>query len=365
MTFVAQKYIRMKYNFYAGPAILPREVIEEASKAVLEFSGMGLSLLEISHRSKEFIAVMDEAVALVKELLHVSDEYAVLFLGGGASTQFAMAPMNLLDSEAKAAYADTGTWASKAIKDGKLFGQVDVVASSKDQNYSYIPKNYTVDASYSYLHLTSNNTIFGTQYHKFPEVSVPLICDMSSDIFSRTFDINKFDLIYAGAQKNMGPAGATLVIVKKSALGKVNRQIPAMLDYKNHIEADSMYNTPPVFPVFVSMLTLRWIKKLGGVAAIQKLNEDKATLLYNEIERNSLFYTPTHPDDRSMMNICFLLHNKDLEKDFLLKCKEAGCVGLEGHRSVGGFRASTYNAMSVEGVQVLVDVMKDFEKTHQ
>ncbi len=354
----------MKYNFYAGPAILPREVIEEASKAVLEFSSMGLSLLEISHRSKEFIAVMDEAVALVKELLHVSDEYAVLFLGGGASTQFAMAPMNILDSEAKAAYADTGTWANKAIKDGKLFGQVDVVASSKDQNYSYIPKDYAVDTSYSYLHLTSNNTIFGTQYHKFPEVNVPLVCDMSSDIFSRTFDINKFDLIYAGAQKNMGPAGATLVIVKKSALGKVNRQIPAMLDYKNHIEADSMYNTPPVFPVYVSMLTLRWIKKLGGVAAIQKLNEAKATLLYNEIERNSLFYTPTHSDDRSMMNICFLLHNKDLEKDFLAKCKDAGCVGLEGHRSVGGFRASTYNAMSIEGVQVLVDVMKEFEKLH-
>lgn len=354
----------MKYNFYAGPAILPREVIEEASKAVLEFSGMGLSLLEISHRSKEFIAVMDEAVALVKELLHVSDDYAVLFLGGGASTQFAMAPMNLLDSNAKAAYADTGTWASKAIKDGKLFGQVDVVASSKDQNYSYIPKGYSVDPSYSYLHITSNNTIFGTQYHQFPEVNVPLVCDMSSDIFSRTFDIHKFDLIYAGAQKNMGPAGATLVIVKKSALGKVNRQIPAMLDYKNHIEADSMYNTPPVFPVYVSMLTMKWIKKLGGVAALQKLNEEKAALLYNEIERNSLFYTPTHQDDRSTMNICFLLHNKDLEKEFLAKCKEAGCVGLEGHRSVGGFRASTYNAMSKEGVQVLVDVMKDFEKSH-
>jgi phosphoserine aminotransferase len=354
----------MKYNFYAGPAILPREVIEEASKAVLEFSGMGLSLLEISHRSKEFIAVMDEAISLAKELLQISDEYAVLFLGGGASTQFAMAPMNLLDSNAKAAYADTGTWASKAIKDGKLYGQVDVVASSKDQNYSYIPKGYAVDSSYTYLHVTSNNTIFGTQYHQFPEVSVPLVCDMSSDIFSRTFDINKFDLIYAGAQKNMGPAGATLVIVKKSALGKVNRQIPAMMDYKNHIEAESMYNTPPVFPVYVSMLTMRWIKKLGGVAALQKLNEEKAALLYNEIERNAMFYTPTHQDDRSMMNICFLLHNKELEKEFLAKCKEAGCVGLEGHRSVGGFRASTYNAMSKEGVQVLVEVMKDFEKSN-
>jgi phosphoserine aminotransferase len=353
----------MKYNFYAGPAILPREVIEEASQAVLEFSGMGLSLLEISHRSKEFIAVMDEAVALVKELLQVSDDYAVLFLGGGASTQFAMAPMNLLDSSAKAAYTDTGTWASKAIKDAKLYGQVDVIASSKDKNYSYIPKGHTLDSSYSYLHITSNNTIFGTQYRQFPEVGVPLVCDMSSDIFSRTFDINKFDLIYAGAQKNMGPAGATLVIVKKSALGKVTRQIPAMLDYTNHIEAESMYNTPPVFPVYVSMLNLRWIKKMGGVAAIQKLNEDKAALLYNEITRNTLFYTPTQEEDRSFMNICFLLLNKDLEKDFLSKCKEAGCVGLEGHRSVGGFRASIYNAMSIEGVQVLVDVMKEFEKS--
>ena len=351
----------MKYNFYAGPAILPREVIEEAAQAVLEFNGMGFSLLEISHRSKEFIAVMDEAVALVKELLHIGDEHEVLFLSGGASSQFYMAPMNLLDESTKAAYTDTGTWASKAIKDGGIYGQVDVIASSKDKNYSYIPKGYDIDASYRYLHLTSNNTIFGTQYQSFPETNVPLVCDMSSDIFSREIDINRFDLIYAGAQKNMGPAGTTLVIVGKSALGKVSRKIPAMLKYENHIEAGSMYNTPPVFPVYVSMLTLRWIKKNGGVAGMQKANEEKATLLYNEIDRNSLFYSPTNLEDRSRMNVCFLLHNSELEKEFLSKCKDAGCIGLEGHRSVGGFRASIYNAMTLEGIQVLVDVMKAFE----
>ncbi|MEY3421035.1 MAG: 3-phosphoserine/phosphohydroxythreonine transaminase [Bacteroidota bacterium] len=354
----------MKYNFYAGPAILPKEVMNEASKAVLEFNGMGFSLLEISHRSKEFIAVMDEAVALVKELLHVSDDYEVLFLAGGASLQFAMAPMNLLDESMKAAYTDTGTWASKAIKDAKLYGKVDVIASSKEANYSYIPKGYDIDPTYRYLHITSNNTIFGTQYKSFPETGVPLVSDMSSDIFSRTIDVSKFDLIYAGAQKNMGPAGTTLVIVKKSVLGTVNRSIPAMMNYLNHIEAGSMYNTPPVFPVYVSMLTLRWIKNNGGVAAIQKRNEAKADALYNEIERNPLFYTPTAMEDRSNMNVCFLLHDKEKEKQFLESCKYAGCIGLEGHRSVGGFRASLYNAMSLEGVNVLIDVMKDFEKLH-
>lgn len=354
----------MKYNFYAGPAILPREVIEEAAQAVLDFNGMGFSLLEISHRTKEFIAVMDEAVALVKELLNVGDDHEVLFLSGGASSQFYMAPMNLLNDQEKAAYVDTGTWASKAIKDGKIYGTIDVLASSKDRNYSYIPKDYDINTDYKYLHLTSNNTIYGTQYKSFPETSVPIVCDMSSDIFSREIDINKFDLIYAGAQKNMGPAGTTLVIVRKSALGTVTREIPAMAKYENHIEAGSMYNTPPVFSVYVSMLTLRWIKKNGGVAGIQKLNEEKANTLYNEIERNSLFYTPTNADDRSNMNICFLLHNKDLEKDFLTKCKEAGCVGLEGHRSVGGFRASVYNAMSIEGINQLVSVMQEFEKVN-
>jgi phosphoserine aminotransferase len=275
-----------------------------------------------------------------------------------------MAPMNLLDESMKAAYTDTGTWASKAIKDAKLYGKVDVIASSKEANYSYIPKGYDIDPTYRYLHITSNNTIFGTQYKSFPETSVPLVSDMSSDIFSRTIDVSKFDLIYAGAQKNMGPAGTTLVIVKKSALGRVNRSIPAMMNYLNHIEAGSMYNTPPVFPVYVSMLTLRWIKNNGGVAAIQKRNEAKADALYDEIERNPLFYTPTAMEDRSNMNVCFLLHDKEKEKQFLESCKYAGCIGLEGHRSVGGFRASIYNAMSLEGVNVLIDVMKDFEKLH-
>ncbi|MBK9734019.1 MAG: 3-phosphoserine/phosphohydroxythreonine transaminase [Saprospiraceae bacterium] len=354
----------MKYNFYAGPAILPHEVIEEAAKAVLDFNGMEFSILEISHRSKEFIAVMDEAVALVKELMHIGDEHEVLFLSGGASSQFYMAPMNILDETEKAAYVDTGTWASKAINDGKLYGHVDVIASSKDKNYNYIPKGYTIDPSYKYVHLTSNNTIFGTQYKSFPETSVPFVCDMSSDIFSRVIDVNKFDLIYAGAQKNMGPAGTTLVIVRKSILGKVSRKIPAMLKYTNHIEAGSMYNTPPVFPVYVSMLTLRWIKKNGGVSGIQKMNEAKAAALYNEIDRNPLFFCPNETEDRSNMNICFLLKDSELEKDFLTKCKEAGCIGLEGHRSVGGFRASTYNAMSMEGIQQLIGVMKEFEKNN-
>lgn len=351
----------MKYNFYAGPAILPKEVMAEAAQAVVDFNGSGLSILEISHRSKDFIAVMDEAVALVKELLSIGEDHEVLFLSGGASSQFFMVPMNLLDETMKAAYADTGTWASKAIKEGQLYGHVDVIASSKDKNYSYIPKGYVIDPSYKYFHITSNNTIFGTQYQEFPKTDVPLVCDMSSDIFSRTFDINDFDLVYAGAQKNMGPAGTTLVIVRKSALGQVSRKIPAMLKYENHIENGSMYNTPPVFPVYVSMLTLRWIKKNGGVAGMQRHNKLKANLLYNEIDRNSLFYSPTNMEDRSKMNICFLLHNSDLEKDFLAKCKDAGCIGLEGHRSVGGFRASVYNAMSIEGVEVLVKVMQDFE----
>ena len=354
----------MKYNFYPGPAILPREVMNEAAEAIMEFNGMGFSILEISHRSKEFIAVMDEAQALVKELLQVPDDFEVLFLAGGASLQFAMAPMNLLDGDSKAAYTDTGTWASKAIKDGKLFGKVDVIASSKDKNYSYIPKGYKIDPEYKYLHITSNNTIAGTQYKSFPVTDVPLVCDMSSDIFSRTIDVNAFDVIYAGAQKNMGPAGTTLVIIRKSALGKVTRAIPAMMNYQNHIDAGSMYNTPPVFPVFVSMLTLRWIKANGGVAAIQKRNEEKANALYAEIDRNPLFYTPNATEDRSFMNVCFLLKDSEKEKLFISQAKEAGCIGIEGHRSVGGFRASIYNAMSIEGVQCLISVMQDFERAH-
>jgi phosphoserine aminotransferase len=351
------------HNFYAGPAILPAEVMTEAATALHDFNQTGLSILEISHRSKEFISVMDEAVSLVRELLNVPDDFAVLFLSGGASSQFFMAPMNLMDSNMKAAYTDTGTWANKAIKDAKLYGQVDVVASSKEDNYTHIPAIPQIDSTYRYLHITSNNTIYGTQYQEFPITEVPMVADMSSDIFSRPFDINAFDLVYAGAQKNMGPAGTTLVIVRKSALGKVTRPIPAMLSYTNHIEAGSMYNTPPVFPVYVSMLTLRWVKQKGGVDAMKLRNETKASLLYSEIERNSLFYSPVRVEDKSRMNVCFLLHNRDLEKAFLQKCKEAGCVGLEGHRSVGGFRASVYNAMEASSVQVLVDIMRDFERT--
>lgn len=349
-----------QYNFYAGPAILPRTVIEQAAQAVLDFEGTGFSILEVSHRSKEVVAMMDEAIASVRSLLNVGDEFEVLFISGGASSQFFMAPMNLLGEGDKAAYTDTGTWAAKAIKDAKLFGQIDVLASSKDKNYSYIPKGYGIDAAYRYLHLTSNNTIFGTQYHEWPETSVPFVCDMSSDIFSREIDINKFDLIYAGAQKNMGPAGTTLVIVRKDVLGRASRALPAMADYKSHIEGVSMYNTPPVYAVYTSMLTLRWIKEQGGVKAMEVLNAAKAQALYGEIDSNPMFYTPTAYDDRSHMNVNFLLHDKEQEKAFLAMCKDAGCVGLEGHRSVGGFRASIYNAMSIEGVNVLIDVMKEY-----
>jgi len=351
------------HNFYAGPAILPKEVMTEAAASLQDFNQTGLSILEISHRSKEFISVMDEAVSLVRELLHVPDDFAVLFLSGGASSQFFMAPMNLLDNDMKAAYTDTGTWANKAIKDARLYGQVDVVTSSKEDNYTHIPTIPQIDSTYRYLHITSNNTIYGTQYQEFPKTDVPMVADMSSDIFSRPFNINAFDLVYAGAQKNMGPAGTTLVIVRKSALGKVTRQIPAMLSYTNHIEAGSMYNTPPVFPVYASMLTLRWVKQKGGVDAMKLRNESKASLLYAEIERNGLFYSPVRVADQSRMNVCFLLHNRDLEKAFLQKCKEAGCVGLEGHRSVGGFRASIYNAMEETSIQVLVGIMREFERT--
>ena len=354
----------MKYNFYAGPAILPQEVLKEAAQAVISFGNTGLSILEISHRSKEFIAVMDEAVDLVKELMNIGDEYAIMFLSGGASSQFYMAPMNILNDNEYAAYVDTGTWSSKAIKEAKLYGNIEVLASSKDANYSYIPKDLKIDDKFKYLHLTSNNTIFGTQYKSFPKTNVPLICDMSSDIFSKEIDINKFDLIYAGAQKNMGPAGTTLVIVKKSALGKVSRPIPSMLKYENHIESGSMYNTPPVYSVFVSMLTLRWIKAQGGLKAMEKRNNEKASKLYNEIDRNKLFFSPTNVEDRSFMNICFKLHDENLEKEFLEQSNQAGCVGLEGHRSVGGFRASIYNAMSINGIKVLVDMMKEFEAIH-
>lgn len=353
-----------KQNFSAGPAILPAPVIAEAAAAAADWNGSGLSILEISHRSKEFVAVMEEAESLTRELLQVSDDYAVLFLTGGASSQFYMTAHNLLGENDRAYYVNTGTWSTKAIKEAKLYGQVVEVASSADTNFSYIPKGYDIPADARYLHLTSNNTIFGTQYQQFPDVSVPIVSDMSSDIFSRPFDVNRFGLIYAGAQKNLGPAGVTLVLVRKDLLGKVNRDIPTMLNYETHIKKGSAFNTPPVYPIFVSMLTMRWIKQHGGVAAMAERNEAKADLIYQEIDRNPLFVGAAAKEDRSRMNATFVMHHTDLEGAFLEAATNAGCVGIKGHRSVGGFRASIYNAMPIEGVQTLVDVMQEFARQH-
>jgi len=354
-----------KHNFYAGPSILPEFTIDNTAKAVKDFAGTGLSILEISHRSKEFIAVMDEAIALFKELLNIPQGYSVIFLGGGASLQFAMVPFNLFNK--KAAYLSTGVWAKKAIKEAKIFGEVNVVASSEDKNFSYIPKNFTIPTDVDYFHITTNNTIFGTEIRKDFDSPVPLVADMSSDIFSRPLDVSKYSLIYAGAQKNLAPAGVTLVIVKEDILGKVTRPIPTMLDYRTHIKAESMFNTPPVFAVFAAQQTLVWLKGLGGVNAIQKMNIEKAKLLYDEIDRNKLF-VPTVKDaeDRSLMNICFVMAEeyKELEQPFADFAKSKGMVGIAGHRSVGGFRASTYNALPKESVQALVDTMKEFEKNH-
>ncbi len=350
-----------KHNFSAGPCILPPEVILKASEAVLNFNGSGLSLIEISHRSKDFVAVMDKARSLALELLGLENKgYQALFLQGGASLQFIMTAYNLL--EKKAGYLNTGTWSDKAIKEAKLFGEVIEVGSSKDENFKYIPKGYTVPDGLDYLHLTSNNTIFGTQIKKFPKVNVPLVCDMSSDIFSRQLDFSKFDLIYAGAQKNMGPAGATLVVVKEDILGKVSRKIPSMLDYKQHIIGESMYNTPGVFAVYVSMLTLEWLKELGGIAAIEEINNKKAQLLYSEIDLNPVFQGFSAPEDRSNMNATFTLSDERLKDEFDALWKEAGISGLTGHRSVGGYRASMYNALPLESVGVLVDVMSEMER---
>jgi phosphoserine aminotransferase len=350
-----------KHNFSAGPCILPQEVFQEASQAVLDFNNSGLSILEISHRSKDFVDVMEEARNLSLELLGLKGKgYQALFLQGGASLEFLMVAYNLL--EKKAAYLNTGTWADKAIKEAKLFGEVDVVASSKDKNFNYIPKGYKIPKDADYFHCTSNNTIFGTQMKRFPASSIPLVCDMSSDIFSRQLDFSKFDLIYAGAQKNMGPAGTTLVIIKDDILGKVTRKIPSILDYKQHIEKESMYNTPSVYPVYVSLLTLRWLKAQGGIAAIEKLNKKKAVLMYSEIDINPLFNGYTANEDRSIMNATFNLKNESLKDKFDKMWKEAGIIGLNGHRSVGGYRASMYNALPLESVQVLVDVMGDLER---
>jgi phosphoserine aminotransferase len=351
-----------KHNYSAGPCILPQEVFQKSAEAILDFNNSGLSLLEISHRSKDFVAVMDEARDLALELLDLKGKgYQALFLHGGASLEFLMVPYNLMKVEGKAAYLDTGTWASAAIKEAKLFGDVTVVASSKDENYSYIPKGFAVPSDVDYFHCTSNNTIFGTQIKEFPNVSVPMVCDMSSDIFSRVLDFSKFDIIYAGAQKNMGPAGTTLVVIKEEILGKSGRVIPSMLDYEKHIKAESMYNTPAVFPVYASLLTLQWLKKIGGIAAVEKLNQAKANLLYTEIDRNPYFKGAAKVEDRSNMNVVFLLDNEEHTELFDSMWKAAGISGLPGHRSVGGYRASMYNALPIESVQVLVDVMKDFE----
>ena len=351
-----------KHNFFAGPSILSDYTIKNTAEAVLDFAGMGLSILEISHREKEFIAVMDNARALVKELLNVPQGYDVIFMGGGASMQFCMAPYNLM--EKKAAYLDSGTWASNAIKEAKFFGEVDVVASSKDANYSFIPKGFTVPSDADYFHYTSNNTIFGTQMHSTPNVGIPLVSDMSSDIFSRPIDIAKYDLIYAGAQKNLAPAGVTVIIVKEDALGRVTRPIPTILNYKTHIKGESMFNTPPVLPVFAALKTLEWYKQLGGVEAIEKINIDKAGILYDAIDSSKLFKGSAAVEDRSLMNVCFVMNDeyKELEDEFGKFAKGKGIMGIKGHRSVGGFRASIYNAMPKTSVQVLIDTMKEFER---
>lgn len=352
-----------KHNYSAGPCILPQEVLAEAAASVQNFDGLDLSLLEISHRSKNFVAVMDEAVALVKELMEVPEGYSVLFLQGGASLEFVMVPFNLMKAEGgKAAYLNTGTWSSKAIKEAKRMGEVVEVASSKEQNFNNIPKGYSIPSDVDYFHCTSNNTIFGTQMKSFPQTYVLKVCDMSSDIFSRQVNVADFDLIYAGAQKNMGPAGATLVIVKNEILGKSGRDIPAYLDYATHIDKDSMFNTPPVFSTYVSMLTLRWLKGIGGIAEMEKINQAKADLLYSEIDRNSKFYGTAAKEDRSNMNACFLAHEGVDTAKFDEMWKAAGISGINGHRSVGGYRASMYNALPLESVQALVDVMQAFEK---
>lgn len=351
-----------KHNFSAGPCILPQEVFEKSAEAILDFNGIGLSLLEISHRSKDFVPVMDEARAIVKRLMNLGDDYEVLYVGGGASLQFAMVPFNLMKAEnGKAAYLDTGTWAAGAIKEAKKLGKVDVVGSSKEDNYSYIPKDYTVSSDNNYFHCTSNNTIYGTQMKTFPKVDTLMVCDMSSDIFSRQLDFSQFDVIYAGAQKNMGPAGVTMVVVKKDILGKTGRDIPSYLDYSLHIAKESMYNTPPVFPVYATLLTLQHLEKNGGIAAAEQRNEAKAKFLYDEIDSNPLFETFCVKEDRSLMNVSFKLLDDSKKEEFDAAWKAAGINGLNGHRSLGGYRASLYNALPIESVQVLVDVMKSIK----
>jgi phosphoserine transaminase len=353
-----------KYNFNAGPCMLPREVIENTANQILDFNGSGLSLAEISHRAKDFQPVVDETVALVKEVLDVPEGYSVIFLGGGASLQFCMAPMNFLKK--KAGYVNTGVWAKKAMKEAKLFGEVVEVASSAADNFTYIPKNYNIPTDIDYLHITSNNTIYGTEMHKDLDAPVRMIGDMSSDIFSRPVDVAKYDCIYAGAQKNLSMAGVTIVIVKDEALGKVDRPLPTMLDYRTHVSKGSMFNTPPVVPIYTAMENLRWVKANGGVEAMAKLAKQRADMLYGEIDRNKLFRGTVKEEDRSYMNICFVMNDEytELQQEFFDFATSKGMVGIKGHRDVGGFRASCYNAQTIEGVQALIDAMKEFEAKH-
>ncbi|HIG90104.1 MAG: 3-phosphoserine/phosphohydroxythreonine transaminase [Flavobacteriaceae bacterium] len=349
-----------KHNFCAGPSILPKEVIIQAAESVLDINESGLSLLEISHRSKAFVDIMEEARSLVLELTKLNGkDYSVLFLQGGASTQFSMVPYNILSK--KAAYLDTGSWSSKAIKEAKLFGEITEIASSKDSNYNYIPKNYTISEDCDYFHCTSNNTIYGTQIKEFQSSIIPIVCDMSSDIFSRQLDFSKFDLIYAGAQKNLGPAGVTIVIIKNSVLGNTSRNIPSMMDYQTHINKSSLYNTPPVFSVYVSLLNMRWLKSSGGIKKLEEINNKKATILYSEIDINPFFKGHVKEEDRSAMNVTFNLVNDDFKETFDSMLKDAGIIGINGHRSVGGYRASMYNAMPIESVKTLVEVMSELE----
>ena len=348
------------HNFNAGPSVLPKEVFEQASQSVLNFNNTGLSILEIGHRTSLFEDVLHEAVALTKDLMQLDRDHEVLFLHGGASTQFFQVPMNLLGADETAAYLDCGVWGTKAIKEAKLFGQVNVVASSKDKNYTYIPRDFEIPKSSTYFHYTTNNTIEGTEMHFVPETGVSLVADMSSDILSRVMDFNQFDLIYAGAQKNIGAAGVNLVIINKGVLGRVTRKMPSMLDYRQHIDAGSMLNTPPVFAIYVCLLTLRWLKKGGGIAAMEKINVQKADLLYDTLDAIDMFQPTVRKEDRSRMNVVFVMKDPSLEKEFLDVCKENGMVGVKGHRSVGGFRASLYNALSLDSVVALTDLMKHF-----
>jgi phosphoserine aminotransferase len=348
------------HNFNAGPSILPREVFNQASQAIIEYNQTGLSILEIGHRTSLFEQVMQEAVTCTRSLLQLGPEHEILFLHGGASTQFFQVPMNLLNEGETAVYLDGGIWGAKAIKEARLFGNVTIAASSKDRNYTHIPKEFFIDPQAKYFHYTTNNTIEGTQMHHIPETSIPLVADMSSDILSRVMDFSRFALIYAGAQKNIGAAGVNLVVVRKDILGKINRKLPSMMDYRLHIEAGSMLNTPPVFAVYVCLLTLRWLKSKGGVAAIEKINEQKAGLLYDTLDSLPLFRPPVAKEDRSRMNVVFIIEDTRLEKEFLDSCKDNGMVGIKGHRSVGGFRASLYNALPLESVKAFTDLMKDF-----